>query len=207
MNNSKRWDQYWDENPHNRWLEPDQKIVDLTHELKSLHPSMHQVLDLGAGLGRHTIFFSRQGYQTHGADTSMDATSLCRQWHEREDLPASLLLSDMTALPYRDSTFDFVLCYYVIHHGHLNTMASTFREVCRVLAPGGFFYSNFWSSDAADKMKGDQIEPGTFVFNEGDEIGIPHHFTSPEELEAFVDGFEVIRKERDRHWQLLLRKP
>ena len=26
-------------------------------------------------------------------------------------------------------------------------------------------------------------------------------------IAEFVDGFEVIRKERDRHWQLLLRKP
>ncbi|RMF86601.1 MAG: class I SAM-dependent methyltransferase [Nitrospinota bacterium] len=207
MLTSKRWDQYWQEHPdRTRWLRPDPTVQGLIAQVQKGYPFVRRVLDLGCGLGRHTLFLAQRGFEVHGVDNSPQAITYCQRWLAQEGVPVSLLLADITALPYRNACFDLVLSYCVVHHGTLATMERTFREVYRVLAAGGLFYVNFWSSEAQDQMQGEEIEPGTFVYARGTEAGIPHHFTSPSELEHLVHGFEVLQKEQKRQWRLLMRK-
>src|SRR5262245_34656665 len=46
-------------------------------------------------------------------------------------------VSDMTALPWKDETFDAVLSISAIHHHHRREIVRAFGEVRRVLKPGG----------------------------------------------------------------------
>ena len=48
-------------------------------------------------------------------------------------------VADATQLPYPDATFDDVYSISVIEHFKLGTAADAFREVHRVLKPGGLF--------------------------------------------------------------------
>ena len=48
-------------------------------------------------------------------------------------------VADATRLPYRDATFDDAYSISVIEHFRLGTAADAFREVHRVLKPGGLF--------------------------------------------------------------------
>jgi ubiquinone/menaquinone biosynthesis C-methylase UbiE len=90
-----------------------------------------RVLDLGCGRGGVLEQIgSAVGYPV-GLDP--DHSSLVE--HRLPDLPRAAALSD--AIPLRDGCVDLVLCSWVIEH--LAEPARSFREIARVLRPGGVF--------------------------------------------------------------------
>lgn len=90
-----------------------------------------RVLDLGCGPGQLADALSEVAGEVHGVDFS-----------ERMVAAAQRLFPDLTfqvangeKLPYGDSTFDAVVCNYTAHH--LARPEVVFREILRVLRPGG----------------------------------------------------------------------
>lgn len=90
--------------------------------------------------------------QAWGSRPDEIAASTNTVWRFRETAkPASmrLVLSDMTALPFRDASFDVVLAVHVLHL--VDGWQQAVREVLRVLRPGGAFlhcWDEFVNGDA-----------------------------------------------------------
>ncbi len=83
-------------------------------------------LDVGCGAGRHVVAADALGARALGLDVS------------RGEFPrtgGSFLLGDGARLPFRDATFDRVVCTEVLEHV-LDPDAAV-REIARVLAPAG----------------------------------------------------------------------
>jgi SAM-dependent methyltransferase len=95
-----------------------------------LNPSS-RVLDLGCGRGGVVELFWRDVKLAAGLDP--DSPSLSE--HRAEGMPVIRGVGER--LPFVDESFDMVACLWVLEH--LRQPVQTFREVRRVLRPGGHF--------------------------------------------------------------------
>jgi ubiquinone/menaquinone biosynthesis C-methylase UbiE len=90
-----------------------------------------RLLDVGCGTGSHIARYRSRGFDAAGVDGSEKMLE-----HARAANPsATLELADVEHLPFKDASFDFVLCIEVLRY--LPDSAPCVREMARVLKPGG----------------------------------------------------------------------
>ncbi len=88
-------------------------------------PQGARVLDAGAGEGSYRRLFTRQRY------TGIDLGIGDDQW----DYTSLDAVADLTAIPFRDASFDAVVNIVTLEH--VREPASVLLELSRVLRPGG----------------------------------------------------------------------
>jgi SAM-dependent methyltransferase len=91
-----------------------------------------RALDLGCGTGRWTRWLDDWWSDPVGADISRGMLSAADPAHPYAQ-------TDVTALPFRDSSFEFALSVTVLLHLPHDAQERAIREVARVLKPGGAF--------------------------------------------------------------------
>ncbi|HET91029.1 MAG TPA: class I SAM-dependent methyltransferase [Chloroflexi bacterium] len=184
------------------WRTPAPRVVDWAERLKAA--GGRRILDLGCGLGRHTVALVGLGFSVFAADVSPSGLAACAAWLAREGSEASLLRHDMETLPSRDGVFDGLLAYNVVYHTTVTGMRHVLTETRRVLCPGGWLYATIVSREErkiagyrADVAAGRclEIEPYTFVYprNAPTDKHLPHHYCDEVELRALLTaaGFEI----------------
>ncbi len=109
-----------------------------------------RVLDLGCGLGNILIALAERIDFIHppvGVDVSTELIRIGEQelvkarLHDR----IALQVAPATRLPFEDGAFDVVLTSHVLKHLDDEALLTSFREVARVLRPGGRFL--LWEFD------------------------------------------------------------
>ena len=91
------------------------------------------VLDIGCGPGDFTRAFSETGAIVTGVDFSPEMIRVAQDRFPR----VTFKVADAESLPFGDCSFDVVVGAYVVHHLARPDLA--FREIYRVLRPGGRF--------------------------------------------------------------------
>lgn len=101
-----------------------------------------KVLDAGCGGGRHlSEAFRARGVSVVGIDLNRDdalkaynTTKIMRKEGEDGGGASLVMVSDVTRLPFKDASFDIVICSEVLEHipDHRQAMG----EIIRVLKPG-----------------------------------------------------------------------
>jgi len=86
-----------------------------------------RVLDLGCGTGRLT------DYATHGCDASLESLRIAAVKRPDKRFAAA----DITCLPFASASFDAALAFHVLMHLDAEAIRAAFREIARVLRPGG----------------------------------------------------------------------
>jgi len=73
-----------------------------------------RILDVGCGMGRHTIELSKRGYDVTGIDYAETLITSAKKHAESENVKLSLLTCDITEseLPFSNSSFDCIICVY-----------------------------------------------------------------------------------------------
>jgi SAM-dependent methyltransferase len=90
------------------------------------------ILDIGTSTGGTLRALANQGYRNvSGLELSPEAIALCEQQGFNQ-----VELGDVCAMPFEDSSFDFVIASDVIEHVDVDVQAA--REVRRVLKPGQY---------------------------------------------------------------------
>lgn len=102
------------------------------------------VLDLGAAQGASAIAYQRAGFSSHGVEPFEPAIEVSRHLAERLGIELEIRHGFGEALPYPDSSFDFVHANSVMEH--VDDPWGVFREVYRTLRPGGGFLFSTASS-------------------------------------------------------------
>ena len=112
----------------------------LTVDLERLDVRPGQlVLDAGCGEGRHCFGMLERGARVVGLDLDFaslrDASKRLRSEAAAKGSLGEMNQGDAFRLPYRDGTFDRVICSEVMEHVH--DFKGAARELARVTKPGG----------------------------------------------------------------------
>lgn len=98
-----------------------------------------RVLELGAGTGFFLLNLKQAGVvgEGHVTDISPGMVEAARRNARNLGYEVEGRVADAEAIPYDDDTFDLVVGHAVLHH--IPDVEQAFREVLRVLRPGGRF--------------------------------------------------------------------
>ncbi len=158
--------------------------------------NIQKILDIGFGTGRHIVFFSKKGFKMYGFDASPKGLELTNKWLVEEDLSAQLILHRMEMkFPYPNNFFDAIISIQVMHHNKMKDILVTVSEIERVLKKGGYLFITFpklENNANFDEWKLEEIEYGTFVPQNGQEKGVPHHFFTIDEIYDVFSSFNLL---------------
>ncbi len=188
------WELAWREE---RWAEtspPLPIVVDFAEDLK--REGAKRVLDLGCGAGRHSILLGKAGFLVVALDISETALQTLEARLKTASIDnVTVVKHKMWDLPFINDYFDSVICTNVLHHGKLLQIKQTIREVHRVMKEAASAFFVVLSTADFRRGNGRKLEPNTYVFTEGEERGIIHHFFTRRELETCFRKFEIISLE------------
>lgn len=142
VSNNQSMEARWDtahEQPRFRPIYPHEQVVRWTfRNFSRKSAGQTKVLDLGCGAGRHAIFYAAEGFDTYACDISavglreLQAAAKGRGVNVQSHQCPGHDLSH-----YPSDTFDVVLSFGVIYYMSSFEAEQTFREIFRVLKPGG----------------------------------------------------------------------
>lgn len=153
-----------------------------------------QILDLGCGTGKHSIFLATQGFSVYATDLSATGINITRQKAKSLGLNnIHFYQHDMKSIPFADSFFDAVICIWTIYHGTLDEIRKTVGEIYRVLRANGTVFTDFRSVDDATHGLGKEIEKNTFIGAKEQEEDVPHHYSTRQEVIQLFSEFRQLK--------------
>ena len=202
------------------WKNPSIESYYLLNRWKS--QGKKEFLDLGCGLGRHSIQFAKNGLNVYSFDISQDAIEKTREWAKKEQLNLDYKIGDMLNLPYKNEQFDCILCRNVISHTDTEGMKKVIKELNRVMKKGAECYLTLGSKDTWGFKQTDWpvVDENTRLrMEEGPEYNVPHFYVDYELIKELFNKFEIINiyqvvdyYEKDNgvsnsyHYHVLIRK-
>ena len=221
MVESKGWN--WtivDEDISKIWKSPSIESYYLLNRWKSQRKC--DFLDLGCGLGRHSILFGKNGFEVYCFDISKEAIMKTREWANAENLSFNYCVGDMLELPYGNEQFDCIYCRNVISHTDTEGIKNINSQIYRVMKKGGECYLTLGSKDSRE-FKNENwplLDENTRLrIEEGPEYKIPHFYADYNLIKQLFQNFEILDihqvldyyevKERiceSYHYHLLIRK-
>ena len=157
-----------------------------------------RVLDIGCGNGRHCIYLAKEGHHVIGLDVSAHGLKIAKKWILKEKLIVHLVLGDMAFQPFRNLSFDVLICMYTIYHAPIKKIVKTINENHRILKKHGMGLFTLLSINDYHYGKGKEIEKNTFLQHER-VLGTEtyhlqyHHYFNEKEARQVFSKFEIIR--------------
>ncbi len=151
-------------------------------------------LDLGCGLGRHSILFAKKNFTTYAFDLSPHAVTETQKWAQAENLKISCTAGDMLQLPYDSNSFDCIFSKDVISHSDTEGVKKILSEIFRVMKPNGECYLTLGSKNGwGFHQPWPIVDDNTKIRTEnGPENGIPHFYADIELIEKLFKDYEII---------------
>ncbi|MFW9952679.1 MAG: class I SAM-dependent methyltransferase [Candidatus Thorarchaeota archaeon] len=181
------------------FLEPHPDMEKLASLFKA--HNFTRLLDLGCGTGRHLLYFSKQGFEVYGLDSSPKGLEIAKSWLIEENEKAELTCQRIEhVFPYPNEYFDTIISIQVIHHNYFEDIIFTAQEVDRILKPNGMIFItvpilNVFSRGDWDLKK---VEKRTFIPQKGQEKGLPHHFFTISEFKSIFKSFNLMETYVDK---------
>ncbi|WP_010479159.1 class I SAM-dependent methyltransferase [Thermococcus zilligii] len=106
-------------------------------------PSRGKVLDLACGAGGFSFLLEDLGFQVIGLDSSEAMLERARKFAADKGSKVEFVKGDAKELPFENNSFDYVLFIDSLVHFEPRELNQVFKEVARVLKPGGRFILQF----------------------------------------------------------------
>ncbi len=144
-----------------------------------------KILELGAGQGQDSRFFAEQSMIVVSTDISVSALEI-----NKSKIPVELEkqisiqeLDISSAYPFKDSEFDVVYAHLAVQFFSWEKSREIFKEIHRVLKPGGLLIMLNNSTSDPQYQTGEKIEEDYYIV--GDKR---KRFFSTESLSELVEG-------------------
>lgn len=119
--------------------------------------SKQMLLEIGAGHGRDSLYFQKQGFSVTGIDISPVMVNLCRQ------KGVTAFIMDVVNLEFEHSSFDAVYALNSFLHLSKKEFPVALENVCEVMQPGGLFYLGMYGGVEFEGVwEGDHYTPKRF---------------------------------------------
>jgi SAM-dependent methyltransferase len=189
--------QYWEKNflskPEMFGLEPSKAAINTLKIFKE--KNIKKIVELGAGLGRDTLFFAKNSIEVEALDYSSTAIKIINKKtleNKSSNLISAKIFDVRTKLPFKDNSieacFSHMLYCMALSMKELKYLSS---EICRILKPGGINIYTARHTEDGDYKNGIHIGENLY---END--GFIVHFFSEEKVRKITNGFEVIDIEK-----------
>lgn len=137
-----------------------------------------KALDLGCGNGKTVSTLLDNSLDVTGIDFSSKAVESCRSIFGDK---AEFVESDVSNIPFDDSSFDYVTAVHILEHIDDDAMRQVSDEIRRILRPGGYlFIRSFAPGDLRESKRTD---------------GILYIHRTPEQILAHFPDLKVISSE------------
>lgn len=188
---SKEWN--WEKNKEDLWLKP--SIESYYYGNIWQNKGFLNILDLGCGLGRHSILFANMGLNVFACDLSEYGIKHLNKWKEEENLKINTVVCDMLDLPYEANMFEAIFSYHTISHTDTINIKKIINEIKRVLKVSGEIFLTLCSKDTwSFKEAGfPHIDSNTVIKTDyGPEKGIPHYYVDLDDINELFKDFKLL---------------
>jgi SAM-dependent methyltransferase len=207
------WDQIWqDGTRRSGWMQPHPFIRQ--NETLLRRDGVGTILDLGAGIGRHSIYLAARGYTVCALDGSASGLRVIREQARRRGLRIELQKSSLDHLPYKNQSMDATVCWDTLYHGLPEEITGRIKELGRVLKTGGLLLASMLSKDNGLYGKGERIAAHTYVSEGVGDKAHPHFYCDNAELKHLLADYRILVMDhkdygsypRAYHWLFAARK-
>jgi SAM-dependent methyltransferase len=186
---SQQWEDNFSSKPEMFGLEPSlaaRKALELFKQ-----KNLKNVLELGSGLGRDSIFFACNFIKLKVLDYSPSAIKIINQKIEKKNLTkfiSAKLFDVRKKLPFEDNSFEACYSHMLYCMAMTNKeLENLNNEICRILKPNGINIYTVRHINDGDFKRG--IHHGEDLY-END--GFIVHFFSKEQVNNLLKGFENL---------------
>jgi SAM-dependent methyltransferase len=189
--------QYWEKNflnkPEMFGLEPSKAAINTLKTFKE--QNIKKTVELGAGLGRDTIFFAKNSIHVTALDYSPAAIKIINKKASENKLLnfiSTKIFDVRTKLPFEDNSIE--ACFsHMLYCMALSTsdLTNLNNEVLRILKPGGVNIYTVRHTGDSDYKNGIHIGDDLYE-NDGFII----HFFSEEKVRKISGGFDILSIEK-----------
>jgi ubiquinone/menaquinone biosynthesis C-methylase UbiE len=167
-----------------------------------------EVLDVGAGTGRHAVRVAQRGARVTAVDFSEEMLARARQ-KSGADRVRWLVHDVALPLPFESRSFDRVLSALVLEHIPVSDLASFFRDLGRVARDDGLIvvtamHPAMFLKGVSANFRDDsgEVRPRSYVATLSDYVmgAIQAGLVIVSLAEHSVDEGLVARNERSRKW-------
>lgn len=149
-------------NEHEKKPQDREMLLRFAREVAGRKP----VWDLGCGPGQTTRYLADLGVEISGLDLSAELVAQARMLHPGIPFQQGNLLH----LEYEDESIAAAVAFYAIVHFSEDQVARAFREVWRVLQPGGVFLLTYHIGEGMihlEEFLGKEIDLDFMLFDTG----------------------------------------
>ena len=190
MDVSKTWD--WEKNINNEWLNPSVESFYFANVWKKQGKT--RILDLGCGLGRHSMLFYDYGFNVTACDITPYAINYLKNWQKEKGINFDIYECDMLNMPFKNNSFDCIYAYHVLSHTNLEGFIKLFDKIYDILDINGEIYFDVLSKKCfLYKESGyPKIDNNTVLSKEKNEMDVPHICFDYDELKEIFSKFEIV---------------
>lgn len=145
------------------WNTPDFMMYYLNNRWKKAN--FETFLDIGCGLGRHSIFMAENGYSVYGIDYSRYVVDIVKEKAYLKGLDIKLTVGTVSALPYENDSIDCMIAIGVLSNNDKNGISTILKEMHRVLKVGGETYFNIISKISDIGNANEELINGNTFYN------------------------------------------
>ena len=190
---SQHWEKNFSNKPEMFGLEPSisaKKALNFFKEKK-----INNIIELGAGLGRDSIFFAKNNIKIQALDYSSSGIKIINHKIKKDNLSnyiSTKLFDVREKLPFKDNSID--ACYSHMLYCMALTIADLQKlnnEIHRILKPNGLNIYTVRHTNDGDYKNGKHIGEDLY---END--GFIVHYFSQEKVNSLLNGFKNITLEK-----------
>ena len=186
---SQHWESNFSSKPEMFGFEPSYSAKKALETFKK--NNITNIIELGAGLGRDTIFFAQNGIYVHAIDYSLSATNIIKKRSKENNLDALIKVENYDIrkrLNYLNENFQACYSHMLFCMALTNQdLKDLNQEIFRILKKDGFNIYTVRNHMDGDFKKGTHRGEDMYEMN-----GFIVHYFSENKIKNLLDGFTNI---------------